>query len=283
MGNTEKPAGTDAPITQPRDNWRVRLIGYAKRKMDERAAKKQNEPPVDRAARVSAKATVWIALFTLVSVVVSVGTFLILKSQLKEMHDGGVDTHTLAQQAIDQTTIMRQRPWVSLTGSPEFKGISLDAKGNPQEIDVVLTLRNAGNAPAIGVVTNMHLAGVPESPPPDWAILVVRECDDAAFRNKIDERKGGDLLVPQMEIHTRKTRVRLREDSPTIEGDLFLMGCVGYYDSREKVYKEAPKYEMSFVERFVPGRNGIDGHFETQGWGDAKDPPPQKNAETKPN
>src|SRR6266849_1157460 len=99
MENADKPANTEAAITQPRDNWWIQLIRYAKSKMDERAAKKQKEPPTDRAARVAARATVWIAIFTLVSVAVSVFTFVILRRQLKEMHDGGVDTHTLAQQA----------------------------------------------------------------------------------------------------------------------------------------------------------------------------------------
>ena len=109
MENTDKSASTDAPIAQPRDTQWIRLISYAKRKMDERTAKKQKEPPTDKAARVTANATIWIAFFTFVSVAVSVGTFLILKSQLKEMHDGGVDTHNLAQAAMDQATLSRQQ------------------------------------------------------------------------------------------------------------------------------------------------------------------------------
>ncbi len=116
MENTEKPANTDAPIPQPRDSWWIRLIRYVKRKMDERAAKKQKEPPMDRAARITAKATVWIAFFTFVSVAVSVFTFLILKSQLREMHDGGIDTHNLAvaagkqaEAARDQARLLRQQ------------------------------------------------------------------------------------------------------------------------------------------------------------------------------
>ncbi len=109
MENADKPANTEAAITQPRDNWWTQLIRYAKSKMDERAAKKQKEPPTDRAAGVAARATVWIAIFTLVSVAVSVFTFVILRRQLKEMHDGGVDTHTLAQQAVTQTNLLRQQ------------------------------------------------------------------------------------------------------------------------------------------------------------------------------
>jgi hypothetical protein len=106
MENPEKPTNTDTPVTQP---WWVRFIRYAKRKMDERTAKKRYETPTDKAARVTSNATVWIAAFTFVSLVVSSSTFVILRSQLKEMHDGGVDTHTLAQQAINQTTLIRQQ------------------------------------------------------------------------------------------------------------------------------------------------------------------------------
>jgi len=107
--NTEQPAHTETPVTQPRETWWLRFSRYTKRKLDERAAKRQKDTPADKAARVTASATVWIAFFTFVSVGVSVGTYLILKSQLNEMHEGGVDTHTLAQQALAQGTLLRQQ------------------------------------------------------------------------------------------------------------------------------------------------------------------------------
>lgn len=107
MENTEKPASADSPITQARDAWWIRFIRYVKRKIEERAAKKQKETPADKAARIAANATVWIAIFTVVSVGVSVFTYLILKGQLKEMHDGGVDTHTLAEAAQNANSLSR--------------------------------------------------------------------------------------------------------------------------------------------------------------------------------
>src|ERR1035441_8063663 len=64
-------------------------IGYIKRKVHERATKHKEETPTDRAARVSAVATAWMALFTLVLMLVGVGTYFILKNQLHEMHEGG--------------------------------------------------------------------------------------------------------------------------------------------------------------------------------------------------
>jgi hypothetical protein len=126
--NTGIPASTDTPEAQRRDTWRIRLIRFAKRKLDERAAKKVEEPPTDKAAKVTANATVWIAIFTFVSVGVSVGTFLILKGQLKEMHDGGVDTHNLAQAARDSADLARK----------QMEGISAARIVIPRGIDVSL-------------------------------------------------------------------------------------------------------------------------------------------------
>ena len=44
----------------------------------------------------------WMAAFTMVLVLVGVGTYLILKNQLREMHEGGTETHELAVQAKNQ-------------------------------------------------------------------------------------------------------------------------------------------------------------------------------------
>jgi hypothetical protein len=91
-------------IEKPRRRWGSRLIGYVKRKYHQRRAKKKHESPADRAARRTASATIWMAVFTVVLATVSGLTLLILKRQLQEMHDGGVDTHKLASSASDQAT-----------------------------------------------------------------------------------------------------------------------------------------------------------------------------------
>jgi len=163
MKNTNEPAGTGAPVVQPRNTWRIRLIRYVKRKIDERAAKKQKEPPTDRAARVSANATVWIAFFTFASVAVSVGTFLILRSQLKEMHDGGVDTHNLADAAkstaitaentlksSEKSFRQEERAYLWATSFNMSDGpIITDPKGTHICADVHIV--NSGKTPANGV------------------------------------------------------------------------------------------------------------------------------------
>jgi hypothetical protein len=99
LNDTDNGAPAERQIEQfCRERW-TRLVRYVKRKMSQRKAKKQDEAPVDKAARITASATRWIAIFTLVSVSVNVGMFFVLRRQLKEMHDSGVDTHTLAQAA----------------------------------------------------------------------------------------------------------------------------------------------------------------------------------------
>lgn len=76
-------------------------------KFQERRTKKENETPADRAARVTATATYWMALFTFVLAVVGVATLCVLRIQLKEMHEGGVDTHDLAVAASKQADRMK--------------------------------------------------------------------------------------------------------------------------------------------------------------------------------
>jgi hypothetical protein len=58
------------------------------------------ETPVDRAARLTAAATVWIAVFTVVLALVGLGT-------LYEIIEGGSDTHDLAVAAKTQAEKMK--------------------------------------------------------------------------------------------------------------------------------------------------------------------------------
>ena len=85
-----------APVDKFRlDGWE-RFVGYVKHQVYERKVKKEQETPADKAARRSATATVWMAVFTVILAMLSLGTLFILKNQLGEMHSGGIDTHDLA-------------------------------------------------------------------------------------------------------------------------------------------------------------------------------------------
>jgi hypothetical protein len=160
MENTDKSDNASPPIQQPRNWWWVRFIGYTKRRIDERAAKKQKETPMDRAAKITATATRWIAFFTFVSVAVSFGTFWILKSQLKEMHDGGTDTRNLAEASVQQVKLMRQQLVGTQAAALKFS-TGFSAEGF--EIGVV----NIHDVAAIGthITIRMTLASLPKGLP----------------------------------------------------------------------------------------------------------------------
>jgi hypothetical protein len=83
------------------NTWR-RLVRNVESKLEQRRTKKEKESSADRAARVTASATKWMAFFTFVLAATSVGTVWILRNQLTEMHKGGIDTHDLAVAAGKQ-------------------------------------------------------------------------------------------------------------------------------------------------------------------------------------
>ena len=86
MANKGKGPNTNSPIQPLRETWWVRFVGYLKRKMHERTTKKQNETPADKVARITAKATVWMAVFTFVLAFTSIATVGILKNQLRDSY-----------------------------------------------------------------------------------------------------------------------------------------------------------------------------------------------------
>jgi hypothetical protein len=106
LNDADNGADAERQVEQFCQKWWTRFIGYVKREVKERLAKKQQESATERAARRTAWATVWIAFFTFVSITVSGGTLWVLRLQLKEIHDSSSDTHTLAQAADTQAKKM---------------------------------------------------------------------------------------------------------------------------------------------------------------------------------
>lgn len=109
MPDTDGGPRPSPPVKEPgpppvRPIW---PIGYIKRMVHERTAKKKEESPADKAGRVTATATKWMAIFTFMLMLFTGGTLLILKSQLREMHEGGVDTRNLALAAQAQAAQMK--------------------------------------------------------------------------------------------------------------------------------------------------------------------------------
>jgi len=71
------------------------FVGYIERKFQERKARNVKESPADKGVRVTASATVWMAVFTFVLAFVGIAT-------LVEIIEGGQDTHDLAVAAAKQ-------------------------------------------------------------------------------------------------------------------------------------------------------------------------------------
>jgi hypothetical protein len=95
-----KEASRDAPVKQAvephRKNGRG-FVHYVKRIVHKRRAKRENEKPEERAARLTATATVWIAIFTIVLAIVAGLT-------LVELILSGADTKALVGAAAKQAT-----------------------------------------------------------------------------------------------------------------------------------------------------------------------------------
>jgi len=95
VANGEHSENADHPINAPRPHWRIRLVSYIKRKVHERRTKKEKESPADKAARVTASATRWMAIFTVVLAIVAILTLCVLIQ-------GGADTKALVDAAKKQ-------------------------------------------------------------------------------------------------------------------------------------------------------------------------------------
>lgn len=95
------------------NEWWPGLVRYVERKIHERRTKRQQEDTIQRASRITATATAWIAFFTLVSLAVSAWTTHLLHNQLIDFEKGSADTHNLSLAA--------QRPyvWMAPIGASE--------------------------------------------------------------------------------------------------------------------------------------------------------------------
>jgi hypothetical protein len=94
----------------------------------EAIATKQKETSADKAARRTATATIWMAVFTCLLLVVTGGTLLILRSQLNEMHAGGIDTHDLAVAAGRQAVAAKSQSETAQTTLDSIKANGTETK-----------------------------------------------------------------------------------------------------------------------------------------------------------
>jgi hypothetical protein len=148
--NTETGQPADPKIKQPRNWWWIRLVGYIERKLHERKTKKENENPVDRAARLTAKATVWIAVFTVLMAVVALGT-------LYEIIIGGSDTHSLAEAANDQSRAAMVQAIIQVPGTPSIQADWVGVYLGYDKPFVDIRFRNAGGGVALDAKVAIYL------------------------------------------------------------------------------------------------------------------------------
>jgi hypothetical protein len=134
MENKEESKAEAPPIQHPVRNWRVRLVNYIKCKMHMDDADKTEEPTTEKAARVTARATKWIAIFTFFVAAAAIYQFIILNSQL-------------------DTIRKDQRPWLKLDFT--FNNLVV---GEP--ITATLHMVNNGKTPARVVWGDMAIERV---------------------------------------------------------------------------------------------------------------------------
>jgi len=140
LTDAKEPPNSAPQVQAPRDNWWVRFVGYVKRKSEERTAKKKNETSTDKAARRTAVATIWMAIFTCILAATSGLTICVLRNQLKEMQESRKQTEVLV------------RPWITfdLTQGPggnKYDGGTTIQVTGISTLHIMHYLINTGHSP----------------------------------------------------------------------------------------------------------------------------------------
>jgi len=170
LTDTDSGEDVERKVEQLCQKWWIGLIDYVKRKMSQRKTKKQNETPSDKAARRTAIATIWMAIFTFVLAFTSGLTIWILKNQLKEMRDSGTQTDRIiaaderiaiaieaslgqakiAFDAANKQAILSQRAWLHVLVQTQAH-----TNGQPfvvgEPLEIRATTKNTGRTPAINI------------------------------------------------------------------------------------------------------------------------------------
>jgi len=132
-----------------------------KRALQARRTKRQAETGQDRAARLTANATVAIAVATAVAALVGVAQWFVLSGQLNEMRGATEDTKRaieatirVADEAKRQADIAREsltgqrRPWIDF-GEPEVDEPLTFTSGGAVTLSIKVRATNYGESPAI--------------------------------------------------------------------------------------------------------------------------------------
>jgi len=199
MQTTNKRRTDAQPAHYPKRNWWHRLIHEIKRRFEQRHAKKDKEPPADKAARITARATRIIALFT---IVLAVATSL----TLYEIHASGT---------------LDQRAWIGME--------SVASEPSPPQIGKKwtfhVTFRNSGKTPALNMTHATKEEGLSQIP------NVNLKCKEAI------DKAAASTLVPPNGIFDIQIPVAGGMNIPSNwvqqsneKGAFYVWGCMIYDD-----------------------------------------------------
>ena len=105
-GNSPHPTSPNHYYDPP--TWWRRLIAEIKRRLEERRTKYKHEGAQDKAARKTASATVWIALFAFVTIGLGAAQFFVLRGQLRAMQ-GQLDEMKAGSSQTDRALEMQSQ------------------------------------------------------------------------------------------------------------------------------------------------------------------------------
>jgi hypothetical protein len=78
------------------------LVGQVNRAIEDFESGEQIKKAAETPDQITANATKWMMRFTFVLAIIGILTLCVLRNQLKEMHEGGIDTKNLANAATEQ-------------------------------------------------------------------------------------------------------------------------------------------------------------------------------------
>jgi hypothetical protein len=243
LAETDKGTNSKTQVEKPRAKLvrSVWGISYIKRKFHERKAKYEAEIPTDKAARRTATATVWIAVFTVLLAIVGAIT-------VHEVIEGGTDTHLLAvatdqlaknaditlknQEAAFQA---EQRAWVGVLDAVPI------AFSETVPWSVTVIFFNSGRTPARNVkISIMYTtSSVPIAEPSQEQIdqLQFRPVQSIAPQGKFNLSVGAAPgPQPMTDFQRRGTTVLLSQYKEIKDSKLLLyyFGRLSYEDSSGK-------------------------------------------------
>jgi hypothetical protein len=248
--------GPNDPIDQPRGKWRLRFVGYIECKMHERRAKRKKETPVENSARVTTRATVWMAIFTAILAGVGIATYCVLKNQLGEMRKTGIDAET--------TKRLDERAWMGVVGfgpAPEI-GKSWSLVG---------TFSNTGKTPA----KKVHLACTVE-PASDEASI--KWTAPTVQKPSLTSPNGQTLCImhPISQTNVEEPKLVQKNLDDLAQTTLFVYGSVVYQD----IF--GMWHWLTFCSSMAKDGHSFDACKEGNDTGDGDMPPPPFNKIPKP-